>query len=162
MKARREIADGIDDNQDDNASKSMSFLDHLAELRRLLIISFVALAVGSAVSFIIYERVINLLYYPLTVLAQSEDGNLLYINTIFEGFLTRFKISILAGTVFSFPVHLFGLMRFTFPGLHAKEKRGIIISLAASFVFIVTIKSSPYRSHSSLGSVLYPKIQECS
>lgn len=117
--------------------KNMPFLDHLAELRRLLIISVIALAAGSAVSFVLYNHIIDLLYDPLTVLARRDDGNLLYINTIFEGFLTRLKISIMSGAVLSFPVHLFNALRFVFPGLHAKEKRILIISLAASFVFVV-------------------------
>ena len=122
---------------DEPIGKSMPFLDHLTELRKLLIVSVIALAAGTAVAFALYDHIIDILYTPLTVLSERDDGNLLYINTIFEGFLTRFKISLLSGAVLSFPVHLFNIMRFTFPGLRAREKRVIIISLSVSFVFIV-------------------------
>jgi sec-independent protein translocase protein TatC len=57
----------------------------------------------------------------------------LFINTLFEGFLTKLKISLLAGFIISFPVHLYNAIRFIFPALKVKEKRVIVIGLFISF-----------------------------
>ena len=117
--------------------KDMPILAHIAELRRLVIISVCSLLAASILSFAVYDRTIDLLYQPLRGLVEAGTANLLYINTIFEGFLTRLQISLLSGIVLSFPVHLFNLIRFVFPGLKGGEKRVVSIALACSFIFVV-------------------------
>jgi len=89
---------------DASGVRSMSILSHLRELRIRLIVSAVAVCIGSILAF------------------------------LFEGFLTKLKVSVLAGTIISFPVHLYNIIRFVFPGLKAKEKKMIAIALMASFV----------------------------
>ena len=120
-----------------STQKEMPLLAHVAELRRLLIFSIVALVAAAIGAFSFYEGVIDLLYRPLQALEQTGTGELLYINTIFEGFLTRVKISLFCGLVLSFPVHLFHAIRFVFPGLHRREKRIVLVALICSFVFII-------------------------
>lgn len=115
----------------------MPLLSHINELRRLVIISGIGLVAMSIVSFVFYDRIIDLLYRPLKVLDINSGMDLLYINTIFEGFLTRLKISLLSGIVLSFPVHLFNVIYFIFPGLMGREKRIVSIALAFSFIFII-------------------------
>ena len=117
--------------------KDMPLLSHINELRRLVIISGIGLVAMSIVSFVFYDRIIDLLYRPLKVLDINSGMDLLYINTIFEGFLTRLKISLLSGIVLSFPVHLFNVIYFIFPGLMGREKRIVSIALAFSFIFII-------------------------
>ena len=114
-----------------------TFLGHVSVLRKLVIISLVAISVMSIVSFTAYDRIVKLLYRPLEVLEREDNENLLFINTIFEGFSTRLRISILAGIVLSFPVHLFNAIMFVFPGLKRREKRVVSVSLVCSFIFIV-------------------------
>ena len=115
----------------------MPLLSHINELRRLVIISGIGLVAMSIVSFVFYDRIIDLLYRPLKVLDINSGMDLLYINTIFEGLLTRLKISLLSGIVLSFPVHLFNVIYFIFPGLMGREKRIVSIALAFSFIFII-------------------------
>jgi sec-independent protein translocase protein TatC len=117
--------------------KNMSFLAHVVELRRLVIISIIAIIAGTIASFTLYDYIIELLYRPLQILEKEDGADLLYINTIFEGFLTRLKISLLSGVVLSFPVHLFNIIHFIFPGLRRKEKRIISVSLICSAIFII-------------------------
>ena len=61
----------------------------------------------------------------------------LFINTIFEGFLVRVKVALIAGVVLSLPVHLYNAVRFVFPGLTLRERRAISGALAASFVLLL-------------------------
>lgn len=115
----------------------MTFLDHLSELRKKLIVSVIAIVIGSIVSFIFFQFLIDALFKPFYNTEAAGSENLLFVNTIFEGFVTKFKVSILSGIVISFPVHLFNTISFIFPGLKRKEKRITIIALTVSFVLIV-------------------------
>lgn len=64
------------------------------------------------------------------------SNDLLFVNTIFEGFLIKIKVSILAGLILSLPIHFYNLIRFIFPGLTAKEKKVVLLSLISSLVLI--------------------------
>lgn len=115
----------------------MPFLSHLKELRKRFLVSIVALFAGFVVAFIFYDKIIGVLFKPLLVLNTSVDDNVLYINTIFEGFSVRFKISLLSGLILTLPVHVFNLMRFIFPALRRKEKIIISATVVVSFFFVI-------------------------
>ena len=74
---------------------------------------------------------------PFEMIESLTTDEQLFINTLFEGFLTKLKISLLVGIIISFPVHLYNAVRFIFPGLQVKEKRVIVIGLFVSFALIV-------------------------
>ena len=118
--------------QDEN-DEAMPFLDHVKELRRKLIVSFLAIVVVSVVCFCFYSPIISFLYRPFAALNRSPEGKLLFINTVFEGFLIKIKVAFLAGIVLSSPLHTYNLVRFIFPALTAKGRRVFIYSIAASF-----------------------------
>jgi sec-independent protein translocase protein TatC len=123
-------------NQSKDIEK-MPLLSHITELRNRLIFSIITLIIGFFISLLFYDYIIAILFKPLMVLTSSLDENVLYINTIFEGFIVRLKISAISGLVLTLPVHTFNLIRFIFPGLHKKERRVISISLYSSFFFII-------------------------
>ena len=112
------------------------FLDHLRELRTRLLVSVIAIGVTSVVSFIFYNQIITFLFTPFELFERTETGEILFVNTIFEGFITKVKVALLAGAVFSMPVHFYNLVSFVFPGLTAKERKVIIFSLCASFILV--------------------------
>ncbi|MBI9104308.1 MAG: twin-arginine translocase subunit TatC [Spirochaetales bacterium] len=120
-----------------SSAGEMPLLSHMTELRRCLIISIIALVIGFVVALSFYDYIMEFLFSPLLVLAESSGGDILYINTFIEGFLVRLKISALAGFILSSPVHLFNVLYFVFPGLIKKEKRIITVTLISSFIFIV-------------------------
>ena len=115
----------------------MTFLDHLKELRLRIIISLIAVLIGSVIAFIFFDTIISKLYRPFLPLDTAQLQSTLFINTLFEGFLTKIKVSVISGIVLSFPVHLYNVIRFIFPGLNQKERKIIALSLGASFVLIV-------------------------
>ncbi|MCY4485287.1 MAG: twin-arginine translocase subunit TatC [Spirochaetaceae bacterium] len=121
---------------------TMPFLQHAAELRRRLIISLLAALGGAIVCYSFYEPVLAVLLRPLDAVpdvAAAEGGGeaYLFINTIFEGFLVRVKVALIAGVVLSLPVHFYNVVRFIFPGLTLRERRAISGALAASFVLLL-------------------------
>ena len=115
----------------------MPILEHLRELRSRLIISSIALLVCTIVCFIFYKFILGILYEPFTVLNTPETRQILFVNSIFEGFFTKIKISFFSGIILSFPLHLYNVVRFIFPGLEKDEKRIIVVSLSVSFVLIL-------------------------
>lgn len=122
---------------------TMPFLEHAAELRQRLLISLLAVLLAAIACYLFYEPVLAVLLRPLESLppampaAPEADAAYLFINTIFEGFLVRVKVALIAGAVLSLPVHLYHLVRFIFPGLTGRERRAVTATLAASFVLLL-------------------------
>src|SRR3712207_5749674 len=98
----------------------MSLVEHLAELRRRLIISAVALVAGGIVAFLLYDVILDFLLGPYQEVTGKDT---LVITDPLEGFATRLKISAWGGLFLASPVVLWQLWRFITPGLHKREKR---------------------------------------
>ena len=122
-------------------------MEHLRELRKRLIISIVAAAVAAIICFFLYDFILYFLFRPFKTLDQPIAGDFLFVNTIFEGFVTKLKVSLLCGVIISLPVHLYNGVRFIFPGLTGKEKKMIAIVLTSSFVLTA---GSGYYSYFSV------------
>lgn len=115
----------------------LTFLEHLGELRRRLISSLIAILLAAVLCFLFYDVVFRFFFAPFETLQGPEfTGKTLFINSLFEGFLTKLKISLLTGLVLSLPVHLYNAVKFVFPGLRAKERKVVKITLIASFLLI--------------------------
>ena len=124
------------------ARATMPFLQHAAELRRRLIISLLAALATAVVCYTFYEPVLAILLRPLDAVADvaaaaGGGDSYLFINTIFEGFLVRVKVALIAGVVLSLPVHCYNVVRFIFPGLTLRERRAISAALVASFALLL-------------------------
>jgi sec-independent protein translocase protein TatC len=113
----------------------MSLIDHLAELRRRVVISAVAVAVGAVVGFLLYNRVLAFLQAPYCDLKREKGlaGTCNFVITDpLEGVTTRFKVSAYIGLALALPIVLWQLWRFITPGLHPKEKRYAIPFIISS------------------------------
>jgi len=114
----------------------MTFIEHIKELRKRLIVSLLGLLIATIVCFIFYDSIILILYKPFETLNNSIEDKVLFVNTIFEGFLIKIRVALLSGVILSMPLHLYNLLKFIFPALTKKEKNVIIIALAASFLLV--------------------------
>ncbi len=111
----------------------MPLVEHLAELRRRIIASAIAITLGGIVAFCFYNRILHFLIGPYTDITGKKT---LLITDPLEGFTTRLKISAFGGLALASPVVLWQMWRFITPGLHKKEKRYAIPFIAASiFLF---------------------------
>lgn len=119
------------EEDDEDVSGKMSFLDHLEELRRRLVISLVAVLVGFLAALTFIERIVDFVYVPLG--AVLAGGKFIYTEPT-EGFMLRMKIAGLAGLFLSLPIVLWQAWRFIAPGLYANEKK-----FAIPFVFLSTL-----------------------
>lgn len=111
----------------------MSVVEHLGELRRRLVISLAAVAVGAVVGFVAYNRILSFLIEPYCDLPRRPPGScdLLVLDPL-EGFATRLKVATYTGFFLASPVVLYQLWRFITPGLNPKEKRYAVPFVVAS------------------------------
>jgi sec-independent protein translocase protein TatC len=112
----------------------MSLVEHLAELRRRLIISAVALVAGGIVAFLLYNVILDFLLGPYKDVTGKDT---LVITDPLEGFATRLKIAAWGGLFLASPVVLWQLWRFITPGLHKKEKRYAVPFILASILLFL-------------------------
>ncbi|MEU6036704.1 twin-arginine translocase subunit TatC [Actinomadura sp. NPDC047616] len=120
----------------------MPLMDHLRELRNRLIKALLALVVGTIVGWIFFQPIWDFLKEPYCALPASqqlESGKCtLVVNTIFQQFFLRLKISFIVGIVLSSPVWLYQLWAFVAPGLYRREKRWTYVFLGAAIpLFLV-------------------------
>ena len=109
-------------------ARELSFMEHLGELRRRLLICVAAVLAGSAVSFVFYEQIIALLSRPAYDLQSSQGINLVFIE-ITELLTTAVKVSFVAGFVLALPVILYHAIMFVSPGLTGRERRYLFLFL---------------------------------
>jgi sec-independent protein translocase protein TatC len=117
----------MSDTDELDASRA-PLLDHLVELRRRLLISFVTLAVAFAGCFYFVHPILDLLVQPLLAAGQKK---LVYIQ-LFEAFFVQIKVAFFAATMISFPIVANQLWRFIAPGLYRNEKRAVLPFLWAT------------------------------
>ncbi len=139
----------------------MPFTEHLAELRKRIILSLIALLFFFLLSFNYSEEIFNLLMLPikktLTVIKEPpyivftpskiKNPNLVFLGPA-EAFWMHLKISFIAGLIMSLPIIFWQLWKFVSPGLLPKEKKYILpfvitasglFFLGALFCFLIVL-----------------------
>jgi sec-independent protein translocase protein TatC len=101
---------------------AMTLVEHIAELRRRLIVSVAALLVTGTVAFVVYPHILNFLKQPYCSVVGPKQC-LLYVTGPLEGLALRIKIATYGGLFLASPVILWEVWRFITPGLRRSEKR---------------------------------------
>lgn len=112
----------------------MSIIDHLVELRKRVIFTLIAVAVGTAVSWIWVDDIFRFIILPLEQAAPNAEMAKIHIRDLTETFFTLLKTAMVAGVFVSSPIMFYNLWAFIAPGLYSHEKR-----VALPFVFIATL-----------------------
>jgi sec-independent protein translocase protein TatC len=119
----------------------LTLLEHLNEMRVRLTWAVVALVIGTVISFIFAEPLLNFLLIPYA--AASPAGAQLQTLRPTEGIETYFKVALLSGGILAMPIILYQVWLFIAPGLTQKERKYVFIFLpGALFLFGVGIAFS--------------------
>jgi sec-independent protein translocase protein TatC len=110
----------------------MGFLDHLEELRKRLVVSFLAVGVGFFTCWAFADTIFGKLQEPLTKFLPPGDK--LAYTRLTAPFFLYMKVAFFAGLFVAAPVILLQLWLFIAPGLYKKERR-----LALPFIIFGTI-----------------------
>jgi sec-independent protein translocase protein TatC len=113
--------------------REMSLLEHLEDLRRVVLVSLIAWALATAVAFIFNHQLILILERPLHLAlahTHSPFGQKVVVTSPIEGLTIPFKVAAVGGVILSFPVLVWQIWSFVRPGLRPSER-----SLAFPFIF---------------------------
>ena len=128
-------AEAQTEEREHEALPAMGFLDHLEELRRRLVYSIIAVALGTAASWGLRERIYALMQKPIMEALRSQHlpEKLVYTNPV-EPFNLYLKIAMLAGLFLTSPFVLYQVWMFISPGLYRKEKRYVVPFMLSTIV----------------------------
>jgi sec-independent protein translocase protein TatC len=111
----------------------MPFTEHLAELRRRLIICFIGIGVGFATAYSFKESLFVLLMHPLK--GALAPGQKLIYTGLPEAFFVYIEVAFFGGILFAAPLILFEMWMFIAPGLYEHERRFLFPLLFLSILF---------------------------
>jgi sec-independent protein translocase protein TatC len=123
--------------------KAQPFLEHLEELRRVLIFCIAAVVVGAIAAWFFSDDAIR-------ILAKSMGENLNF-SGVTEAFYTRLKISVVLGFLVSLPVVLFRIWKFVVPGLFRSERvvllplvvvSTVLFFAGAAFAYLIVVPTA--------------------
>jgi Tat protein translocase TatC len=145
------------------------FLDHLEDLRKMIVRIVTTLLVSTIATFCFYEKLFEIIKLPLwwtgVVKNEADVKGMLQILTPQEGFMMVMNLALIAAVIFAFPVLLYFVLQFILPGLKPAEKKAIfpaigigagLFLIGASFAFYVVLPKALeffYSFNSSLGLV---------
>ena len=129
----------------------MSLGEHLDELRRRIIYALLGLAAAVGVSLFFGRELIALLKAPyLKVLQELGKEYKPAVFTVADGFLTYFRVGLLAGLVAASPWIFYQVWRFVASGLKPREQKYVYWAVPASAglfiagaVFFLTVVTYP-------------------
>ena len=112
----------------------MPFLDHLEQLRWVILKSLSALLLSFVATWAFTDRVYDLLMRPLT---GMEEVKLVFSGPL-EGVLLKLKLAMLGAFVLALPFILWFAWEFISPGLKGRERHlGIWVMTAGTGCFLV-------------------------
>ncbi len=109
----------------------MGFLDHLNELRKHLVRAGLALVITTVLSLLFTGQILQ---YLLTPYGAEERLQILGPT---ESVVVYFRVALLSGAILAMPIITWQLFAFILPGLTAKEKRWVLLSLPAMTAFFL-------------------------
>lgn len=124
---------------DDPEAHTMTFWEHLEELRSRLVRALLGFVVGVVVCWIYREKLLIWMTQPF--IAAWNQGKLgghaaLHFPAPASLFVAYIKIAIIGGLVMSLPITLYQLWSFVAPGLYSREKRlGLPFVLSSCLLF---------------------------
>ena len=114
-------------------NKSMSFIDHLEELRWRIIKILSSIIFGGILTFFFIDSFLELLLKPLEN-TNSDNPINLQVLSVQGMFIIKWSIALIGGVVLAIPVITFQIWKFISPGLYANEKGFVLPLVFFSFV----------------------------
>jgi sec-independent protein translocase protein TatC len=136
------------DAEDDGQGAPMTLVEHLEELRRRAFFALAAVAIGTILGFIFWERLLDFLLVPLPNISNHLLGpNQKLIQThLGEAFLISLKLAVAAGISLASPVIIYQVWAYLAPALTRKERKfalpfallgGVLFAVGLTVGFIV-------------------------
>ena len=108
------------------------FLDHIEDLRTMVVRMAVALSVCMMLAFVFRGEIASFVQAPLLALDPTRADNLQSLG-VADSMTISLKLSFYAGLIISFPVLLYFLAEFVLPALTLKERRVVLLASGVGF-----------------------------
>lgn len=113
------------------SAPEISYIDHIEELRRRLLVAVAALAAATFLSFAFADKLITLLAVPI-----GGTQNLQAIQ-VTENFSVFMRVSLVSGVILASPIILYEIFAFILPGLHQNEIKFVRVGVpVATLLFL--------------------------
>ncbi len=116
----------------------MTLREHLEELRRRLIYSFLFLVLASVAAFVVRDPILEFLLEP----GFGDRDEMPIATEVLETVGVTFKVTLMVGFAASLPVTLYQVIMFVSPGLTRRERwymflflPGVLVAFAAGTAF---------------------------
>jgi sec-independent protein translocase protein TatC len=108
------------------------FLDHVEDLRRMVVRMAIALGGAMIVAFIFRTWIADFVQAPLLAVDPTRADNLQSLG-VADSMTISLKLSFYAGLVISFPALLYFLAEFVLPALTRREQRVVLLASLVGF-----------------------------
>ncbi|MFZ0666391.1 MAG: twin-arginine translocase subunit TatC [Acidimicrobiales bacterium] len=130
---------------------AMTLGEHLAELRRRVIICVCSFVIAAIFIFVVYSHILHFLQAPYCKVVPKGQCQL-YVTSPLDPLTLRVHLSTYGGLVLAGPVILWEFWRFVTPGLKRNEKRYAIPFIAASILLfclgaVIAYLTFPHALH---------------
>jgi len=117
VKIREKVAVDLGDKDEEKP-----FLDHLEDLRTMIVRVVITLLVTVLVSVIFYKPLIGVLMKPIEIAGLTEHIQMVGIKPM-DYFMAAIRVTVVAGIIASFPLLMYFVLQFILPGMKANEKK---------------------------------------
>jgi sec-independent protein translocase protein TatC len=115
--------DAIDDTSSSEKKsvpeKEMSFIDHIEELRRRIIVVLIVFAVAFIPAYIYHTKILEFLMDPL------QNKHLIFLE-ILEPFLVNVKLAFFGASIIAVPVLVYQILVYISPALNTRIRRSLL------------------------------------
>jgi len=119
-----------------NDPTAKGFLDHVEDLRWMLIRCFASLAIGMLVSLALTKPFLALLYLPLRHAGQ-DPGTMLRVLGVADALSIQVNLALSGGVLIALPFVLYFVAGFLLPALTPREARALIPAFVAGAALFV-------------------------
>ena len=127
----------------------MSLLNHLEVLKKRIIYAAIGTLICIIIAYVNYEMITTFFSFPFNKMLPGDAS--LNVQTIYEGFLIKLKLSCIVGIILGLPFTIFQLCWFLFPGLTGNERFWVILIIVSSSCLSIV---STYFSY----TIIFPYI----
>lgn len=129
----------LPDTYAEKEHETKPFLEHLEDLRRMLVSCIMTLVITMSISFPLAPRFLAWLKAPLAKVVPNPDKFLLTLN-VTDAFMLALQLAFYCGLILGAPLLIYFIARFVFPGLTRKERRVVRQSLGfAAILFFMGV-----------------------
>ncbi|MFM8808547.1 MAG: twin-arginine translocase subunit TatC, partial [Chthoniobacterales bacterium] len=108
------------------------FLDHVEDLRKMVVRMAIALGVCMGAAFLFRADIAAFVQGPLLAVDPSRADNLQSLG-VADSMTISLKLAFYAGLVVSFPILLYFLAEFVLPALTSRERRVVLVAAVIGF-----------------------------